>query len=339
MIDLRFVDRLNEYLPLTFSQQWDQTINGRSNQIFLRNKKVKILDSKCRKTCAKELGLRVILLPFDAIGRTIYNGTYTLVKVLEWNKVRLLVLKDPNKNNKKKWSRAKWAILDGLLATCLSPFQGSAKALRLFLAIFKPSTLYKHPLLQNIRHRQAYEIKELTLEFRKAIKKVALNPVQLRDEYPFTMAHAMIMKGCFDYAIRWNLFNSKNNNYLERIGSQTIYKEMPFNSIKEQHTLKIAFKKALQNGFTQNSLDTLLKEFKTKKQKIVLNQFANKKFTTFWNKSHWRQIKFHINHYNDKQNELNKKIPSIEPTYVEIICLKYFENLRKEITELKEISS
>lgn len=346
MINSGFRDTLDEYFPETFSRQWDQIINGRSNQILVKIgeenfKYDTISDSACKKICAKKLWKKVILLPFDAIGRTIYSGTYTIFKILEWSKFSFLAFKDPNETNKKNWTRANWAVLDGLLATGLSPFQGSVKACRIFLAIFAPSTLYKHPLLQNIRHRKTFEIKELQLEFRKAIEKVALSPQQLGENYLDTIAYALIMKGCFDYAVRWNVFNSSstNNNFANRRDLQIIYKKMPVDSIKEQYTLAMAFRKALQSGFTQDSFNALIQEFETEKQKQVLNRFFNKGFYTFWDNSQYHQIYADIKRHNKSQSQLNLVgIPLVSDKKLHQVCGEYFEYLQKTFSDLKEMT-
>jgi len=300
MIEMGFRDQLDAYFPETFGNQWDQIINGRSNQrdFFIENEfqEHTISSNSCRKECLQELVCRVILIPFDAVGRTIFSASFLVIKIIELSIRTFILITNFTEENQRSWRCNGCEILDYSLATVLAPFQGSVKAIRLFIAIVCPATFYVSPETLPMRRRMKSELTELVKELNHELKELLDDP-NPEPQVIQEASYLLTIKSCLSFATRWGLLDppesrSLTSNFLFSCGRfyfrrdlSAIYNAMPVDSIKDQYELLQAFARVLQSEKTEESLQAFTQDFKTEKQKQVLERYLTKDFETTWEKA------------------------------------------------------
>jgi hypothetical protein len=304
---MHFRDKVDAYFPETFGNQWDQIINGRPNQregweryendggYRSRFISQEIPAKICRKHCFLELMGRLVLIPFDAIGRTIFSGSLVLIKIVEIGLRTFVLILNFSDKGMQKWCHNGCELLDYSLATVLALFQGSVKASRLFLAVICPSTLYVPPESLLTRHRMRFELCEFTNKLNKELDDL-LQELKLNDSPQVIqeVSFLLTIESCLSFAKRWGLLDPPESRILipldlllfrrfeSRPDLRAIYHAMPVDEVKDQYHLLLGFNHVLNGERNEECLKTFFQEFKTGKQKQVLDRYFSKDFEVVW---------------------------------------------------------
>lgn len=275
---LQFSDGFDRIFPKAF-QQFEQTLNGRSDEgYYNHHRSVDVIVTRCtdeidqlKQECAYEAKLRVAALPFDMVGRTLYNGTLTVYKTGELI-IRLFPLILNYSENKEDWIHTAKEIPDYAVATVLSPIQPIAKINTLVRGSWDPSYLYV-PKEKLVVRRQL----NLELEYKSCEMDIVLNKLEelvpilnesedIASEQKRTAKDLLIAKALIDYSHRWCLVGRREGR--ESIETKIELSNKFLELLNSWHTHQKVGSEDLIRFINEN--------FKTKKQKQVLQQFLMK---------------------------------------------------------------
>lgn len=286
---LNFCNHFDRYFPNTF-EQFEQSLNGRSDKKYwpgedatneedrsLLVMKYKNLttdpETDLRKECRGELKWRVIALPFDAVGRTVFNGMCTIYKIMHLAIDTLYLFKGFNEN-KGELKRTFKEIPDFGLATLVSPLQPIAKIGMLLVGCVDPKKIYVP--YEEITDRRQKEI-QLQYDYVNIYNDFIRlsNVAKDCEKSSKTAMDILIAEALFKYSSRWDLIRAAS------IGIKaTLWAVKEPVDIRLEFTKK--FKELLLKWRTEkevksNDLSAFIKEaFNTRYQKKILQQFKIK---------------------------------------------------------------
>jgi len=315
MADKTFLDRVDQYLPYTFSQ-FEETLNG-----------VHFLQKEKRTSCLKEVLIRAPLIPCDMLWRLSTNGA-KLARGIGKLGGRTLTLSWNFSSNKAKWNKIFFEDIDLLIATLLSPLQGFAKIMRLSIGIFSPKSFFNQAdslimrrqldlLIPSLETRMRKDFKQTIVikKFEKIWARPAFNRCGKRHLPGYALdidklALLTIVNVLFQYSCRYQLINTNARSKTFKASIQSHFgrlfdsitdpkkflkkrikladdqrkmSSVPQDSIERKYALFLVFQQLTENWkktpalIEKSSLQTFISEnFKTEHQKQVLQIFLKK---------------------------------------------------------------
>ena len=228
------------------------------------------------------------------------NAGYTLGMV-GMVAYRVLAMLGSNPRKKQKLIENVKTLLDTTVATLLSSFQSVAKVSCLFVGLCAPKTFFKDPSTILMRYHLDARCEQLIRNMNGIQDLVILKKLEGKNSndvqnYKFDenkLANLTILKASFNYARRYGIANGTvDTSFLLRRDQRKKFNNLEKDTLDSRVTLYLAYKnlfatwKQNKDSITDDYLKDFFKNnFKTNRQKKVLQNFLTRRSITILNRS------------------------------------------------------